>query len=244
MKFFQRLWNFKSIYISKNALFKLIPFIAASIFITQPTYSQTIAVWSFDSQEISQSANTSINIKATELENLLTESLQKLPSIKILDRIRLKEILDEQKLGSSDLADMDSRIRLGRIAGAGNMIFGSLTKIGDINRMDLRMVSVETTQIISTHESSGNNDTLIIGIDEFTKEIFNKLDNKNITQSSGYTRTPNPSATQSFEEGLTLMAQKKYLLAIESFKAALKKDPSLKQAEKQIQIASEKLSQE
>ena len=56
--------------------------------------------------------------------------------------------MEELKLGSSSLADEDTRLKLGRLSGARLMVFGGYQIIGSRMRLDLRLVEVETGKII------------------------------------------------------------------------------------------------
>ncbi|MFZ1987296.1 MAG: hypothetical protein WAU91_22995, partial [Desulfatitalea sp.] len=58
--------------------------------------------------------------------------------------------IEELHLGSSDLADPETRLRLGRIIGAQQMIFGAFQVIGKQLRLDLRRVDVASGKILKT----------------------------------------------------------------------------------------------
>ena len=53
---------------------------------------------------------------ARPVSEILIEELQACPGLRAVERSRLRDILDEQKLGSSPLADADTRLRLGHLA--------------------------------------------------------------------------------------------------------------------------------
>ena len=66
--------------------------------------------------------------------------------------------LQELNIGSSDIADASTRLRVGKIVGAKFMVFGSYFLMDDTMRVDLRMVEVETGKILKAAERtvSGN----------------------------------------------------------------------------------------
>ncbi len=66
----------------------------------------------------------------------------------IVERERLLLALEELHLSASSLADESTQLRLGRISGAGLMVFGGYQIIGNRMRLDLRIVEVETGRII------------------------------------------------------------------------------------------------
>jgi hypothetical protein len=66
----------------------------------------------------------------------------------VIERQRLLLALEELNLGSSDLADSGTRLRVGRIVGARQMIFGTYMVLDEILQLDIRRVEVETGRIL------------------------------------------------------------------------------------------------
>ncbi len=71
-------------------------------------------------------------------------------SYSIVEREQLLLALEELHLGTSALADESTRLRLGRMAGARWMVFGTYMVVGDTLRLDLRREEVETGRIAKT----------------------------------------------------------------------------------------------
>ena len=65
----------------------------------------------------------------------------------IVERRLLDKVLAEVKLGSSELADQDTQIRLGRLLAARLMISGTLNSQGQGVAASLRAIDTETTQL-------------------------------------------------------------------------------------------------
>jgi TolB-like protein len=72
------------------------------------------------------------------------------PGVQIIERQKLLSVLQELKLGSSELADESVRLKVGRMLGARQMVFGSYLVSGTSMRLDLRLVDVETGRILKT----------------------------------------------------------------------------------------------
>lgn len=68
----------------------------------------------------------------------------------MVERQNLLKAIEELHLGSSDLADPETRLRLGRIIGAQQMIFGAFQVVGKQLRLDLRRVDVASGKILKT----------------------------------------------------------------------------------------------
>lgn len=66
----------------------------------------------------------------------------------VVERTRLVRVLEELRLGSSTLADEETRLRVGRLAGARFMVFGGYMVIAGKMRLDLRLVDVESGKVL------------------------------------------------------------------------------------------------
>ena len=72
----------------------------------------------------------------------------------VVEREKLLRVLEELQLGSSALADDETRLRLGQLVGAQQMVFGGYLVVGDMMRLDLRLVEVETGAVVNaTHRT-------------------------------------------------------------------------------------------
>jgi len=67
--------------------------------------------------------------------------------VAVVDRALLDKVMAELKLGSSDLADPDTQLKLGRILAARLIVTGSLVDLGAEKLVSVRAVDTETTAI-------------------------------------------------------------------------------------------------
>jgi hypothetical protein len=65
----------------------------------------------------------------------------------LVEREKLLLALEELNLGGSELAAPETRLEIGRIVGAKWMVFGVYQAFGNVLRLDLRRVAVETGRI-------------------------------------------------------------------------------------------------
>lgn len=116
--------------------------------------SQTrIAVFDIEAYSMA-SAGSSTDM--TEILTLrLIQSLQENPSVTVVEREQITLALEELNLGSSALAEEETRLKIGQVIGASHMIFGGYQVFGGMMRLDLRMVEVETGKIVSVVDRSG-----------------------------------------------------------------------------------------
>jgi hypothetical protein len=76
--------------------------------------------------------------------------------IKVVEREKLVAMLEELRLGSSELADESTRLKVGRMIGAREMVFGGYMVVGKTMRLDLRRVDVETGRVLKTSKKTSD----------------------------------------------------------------------------------------
>jgi hypothetical protein len=73
----------------------------------------------------------------------------------IVERRLLDKVLAEIKLGSSELADADTQIRLGKVLASRLMVSGVLTSQGSAVGVTVRAIDTETTQLAMVRSEGG-----------------------------------------------------------------------------------------
>ena len=66
----------------------------------------------------------------------------------VVERTRILRVLEELRIGSSSLADEETRLKVGKLVGARFMVFGGYQIIGKKMRLDIRLVEVETGKVL------------------------------------------------------------------------------------------------
>ena len=108
-------------------------------------HPHTIAVWDLD------------NLNPAELEGLqlgellagkVMEVLEESGKWVVVERKELLLALEEQNLGSSALVSEETRLQIGKLLGAHAMVFGTYMKFLKDLQINLRVVDVETGQVI------------------------------------------------------------------------------------------------
>ncbi|MBI5895872.1 MAG: hypothetical protein HZB24_07695 [Desulfobacterales bacterium] len=107
----------------------------------------SLAVW--DLEDLSPMAHGQAGMGEI-LSGQITSRLAQNPDLQMVERQQLLKAIEELHMGSSDLADPEARLRLGRIIGAQQMIFGAFQVIGPSLRLDLRRVDVASGKILKT----------------------------------------------------------------------------------------------
>ncbi|OQY13128.1 MAG: hypothetical protein B6I30_03525 [Desulfobacteraceae bacterium 4572_187] len=90
--------------------------------------------------------NTSLGSVISEM---FTTEVVNSNAFKIVEREQLNKVLGELRIGQSGVLDTTDAQKLGKILGAGAIITGSVTKMGDSLSIDSRIIEVETGIIVS-----------------------------------------------------------------------------------------------
>ena len=79
---------------------------------------------------------------------MLITDLADLREIRVVERTRLKAILEEQGLTKSGQVDAASAARVGKLLGARELVLGSFFDLAGTLRIDARVVEVETGRVV------------------------------------------------------------------------------------------------
>jgi len=117
----------------------------------KPLQPKTIAVWDL-------SDYTAVEGSQAEMGEILSakliQTLQETGNITVVERQKIVLALDELNIGSSEIAEESTKLRIGKLLGATQMVFGGYQVFGDMMRLDIRLVQVETGKIIKAVEKT------------------------------------------------------------------------------------------
>lgn len=106
-----------------------------------------IAVW--DLEDLSPVTHGQAGM-GEMLAGQIAARLDEAPAYQLLERQQLLKAMEELRLGSSELADPQTQLKLGRIIGARQMVFGAYQAVGGTLRIDLRRVEVASGKVLKT----------------------------------------------------------------------------------------------
>lgn len=86
--------------------------------------------------------------------------------LEIVDRARLQDALQEMQLGMAGVVDEQTAVELGRAVGASAILLGSFVSIGEVIRINARLIDVQTSRIINAESVQG----------QVGEEIFDLMD--------------------------------------------------------------------
>ena len=137
------------------------------------------------------------------------------PSVKIVERERLEDILKELDLASSGKIDPDTAAKVGKLIGARYLVVGSYFDLFGSLRIDSRLLNVETGEIIGSVGANGPMGDFFalegIIVDGLQKELL-KLEPITInTKSTPVKKPPSPKALPKKVNTATIVTYSKAL---------------------------------
>jgi TolB-like protein len=112
---------------------------------------KSVAVWDLENLTPEEGATSDIGeLLAAGIIEILKED----DDFIVVEREKLLLTLEELNLGTSSLIDDSTKLRIGLMAGARMMIFGGYQVIGDMIRIDLRIIEVETGRLVKAGEKT------------------------------------------------------------------------------------------
>lgn len=204
----------------------------------QATAPTAVVVWDFDNQTPGalQLAASSDFLKRSLSENL-TVSLLQVAGLPVLERQRLKDLLAEQKVSATELADEDARVRLGRIVGAGRMVFGGYFVLGDEVQVHVRVVDTATSRVLFSDETVSSFKTVMQQVEPMNRRLARALGG-GAAPGTSYAAT----SWQAYDGALAMADAGRLDDAVLALQALLGKDKTFAPAERQLVALLDKLS--
>jgi TolB-like protein len=167
------------------------------------------------------------------LAAMLTTEMSRNPRVTMVERDRLRSLLDEQRLTLSGAADEGTAVRVGRLLGARYMLFGSYADVYGQLRVDVRVVEVETGRLRRALEVTDRRENLFRTVARLAEETFRDLD---LQPPGGMAATPPVPARAAllFSRGLALEDDGKRAEAAAMYRDALGAAPGYEAARSRL----------
>lgn len=112
---------------------------------SQKLVGTTLSVFPFQADE--KLSKKKVNVAVSEI---LTSSLLKQGSFKLTERVRLEEVMKEQKLGLSGAVDSKTAADIGKLLGAKLLVLGNVIQVGNFYQITSKLVNSESGEIITS----------------------------------------------------------------------------------------------
>ena len=86
---------------------------------------------------------------------LITDLNKNKSVLKVIERNKIKAILKEIAFGQTGGVDQSTAIEAGKILGAQSIGFGAFTIMGEMIRIDMRIIKVESSELVMAESISG-----------------------------------------------------------------------------------------
>jgi len=166
-----------------------------------PARTATAAVLRFESARLDSS-------DLDVLRDALSVELQNSRSIRVMERTQISRILAEQQFQTSGACDQsECAVEVGRILSVDDIVLGSVGKIGESWSMTLRLVSVQTGEVLASARDtrSGSIESLLSeSIPKLAREILQGFE-----QQTG--KAAGSVSAEEFQEALELARDRRHL---------------------------------
>jgi TolB-like protein len=200
----------------------------------QPAPLPAVVVWDFDNQSPLPGAGEFLR---RALSENLTAELLRVSGLPVVERQRLRDLLAEQKLAASELADADARLRLGRIVGAARMVFGGFFVLGEQVQVHVRVVDTTSSRVLVSDQLTGDLATLMQQVQPL---------NRRLARALGAADSPGLSyparAWEAYDQALAMADAGRVDEAISALQALLGRSPNFHPAERQLVALLQKAS--
>jgi TolB-like protein len=175
------------------------------------------------------------------LAQMVMTDLSLVPSLKVVERIRLQAVVDELKLAQSGLVEEASAAKAGRLLGAGNIATGSFLDLQQEEiHLDTRITQTETGKSLMAHKTEGKLDLfyqvqknmvfkILCGLGRCPESL-----DPSVVQALEKVHTTSLEAFLLYSKGLDLLDQGRYREAAQAFYLALEKDPNFTLAQRAL----------
>ncbi len=166
------------------------------------------------------------------LASLLISQLNGASQLKVVERERIQWLLDELDLQQeAGRVDQQTAVHAGKLLGVHAVLLGSYIKHGKDLLVSVRLVSVETGEILATEQEHGRAEDFFTIAQNLSIKVAKGI---NValedTRLGARTETRSLDAMMSYSEGLDLLESEDFRSAYEKFLEALDYDPTYTRA--------------
>jgi TolB-like protein len=167
------------------------------------------------------------------LQSLLATDLAKAQAVQMVEREHLNDILGEARLARAGVSDGKAASRVGKLLGATHLATGSFAVVGARLRIDLRVFSVETGEIVVAESSEGEKDAFFEVEGALVRQILARLAvslEPREREALARPQTSSFGALRDFSAGIDLFDRQRYDEAVASLRKAVERDQDFKLA--------------
>jgi TolB-like protein len=172
------------------------------------------------------------------ISGMLVSELRLSPDSRLVSRSETQRLLDQQSLAAGGRVNAATATSVGRLAGAGYVVFGTFVDMYGKFRMDARIVDVETGEIIHVATASGQQENLFRIIQDISQQILADLEFPALPGEIEAARTGRDIPTDAlmfYSRALLYQDRGDTTSAVEFYRRALETSPSYGEARQGLQ---------
>ena len=175
------------------------------------------------------------------LADMLITELSKIDALKVVERARLQQLIEEMGLASSGAIEANTAQQMGKLLGAETLLLGSFATDlkGEKLRLDARIVETETGLTLKAEEITDKTKSLFKMVEKLVEKIAKQLDIDLTKEDKEQLKKPGGRSFQAvlhYSKGLDLEDRGEYEKALEMYRKALEADPEYDKARRQIAV--------
>ncbi len=167
------------------------------------------------------------------IADMLISDLSNVAMLRVVERARLEELLKEQKMSQTKLADPATAQQIGKMLGAEAILLGSYFGMMGTLRIDARILNVETGEVIKSEGVDGSQSDFMQLQKKLAWKLIRSLDVKyveNDLKGNEDTKAVSFEAIEAYSKGLGMYDAGDMAGAKSQMDKALKLAPNFKRA--------------
>ncbi len=129
--------------------------------------SPAVAVMDFENL----STSGALDPLQAPLSDMFCATLSQIPEVTLVERARIKEVINELGLAATGLVDPQTAAKLGQLLGAQRMLVSSFVEMGGILRFDSHLIDTETGQLVAALSVSGPKDDYADLVEKLARQV-------------------------------------------------------------------------
>jgi TolB-like protein len=166
------------------------------------------------------------------IAEMLITDLSGIPYLRLVERARLQDLLNEVEFSRSDHADPETALEIGRFLAAEYVVIGSFVESSPQIRVDSRVIRTETGEILRSTSSSGSeeeffaiHDALAHGLIEALELALSEDEAEAYLRHREEHRIADAETAVAFSEALDHYDREEYLEALEKMALVSRRAP-------------------
>ena len=210
----------------QTKFFLILMVMTASVFAYEP--APTLAVLDFENNSFYKPDEVQALSKG--LAQIMITELNRSGAIQVVERQKLRSLMDELKLAQSGVISEEGSLQVGKMIGARHLVFGGyMVMMDDKIRIDVRIVEVETGLTLKAGEVTGKTKDVLSLVQKLSVKILKDLDIR-LTQNAETPGKIDMEALKLFSKGVEFEDRGDRAKALGCYRKALDIEPEFQQA--------------